>query len=114
MTVVTCRRCKKTAAAVMFRKQLTQPTGWSGVTITGYPINNLMLCPECAQAVRDFIEDGVPPSIDVGGLCHWVQNRDGCAERETHNAFHFDNPCPYEAIAAVLRGEPDPREAVPA
>lgn len=49
--------------------------------------------------------------VDVGALCHWQQSRGGVADRESHAAFHYDSPCPYEVVAALLRGEPDPREA---
>lgn len=46
----------------------------------------------------------------IVGLCHWHQNREGVQSTHSHLRFHFDNPCPYEAVAAVLRGDPDPRE----
>lgn len=48
------------------------------------------------------------PADAAEKLCHWVQNYRG-AQEETHWAFHFDNPCPYAVVAAVLRGQPDPR-----
>ncbi len=48
-------------------------------------------------------------AVLVEHLCHWVQDR-GNARTETHEQFHFLNPCPYAAMAAVLRGEPDPRD----
>lgn len=44
----------------------------------------------------------------VAGMCHWVQGV-GDARAETHREFHFGFTCPYEAAAAVLRGQPDPR-----
>lgn len=48
----------------------------------------------------------------VESMCHWAQ---GCgdARSESHERFHYGSPCPYEAMAAVLRGEPDPREPAP-
>lgn len=46
----------------------------------------------------------------VSSLCHWTLNRGNVQLRETHQQFHYGSPCPYEAMAAVLRGEPDPRE----
>jgi hypothetical protein len=45
----------------------------------------------------------------VAAMCHWVQDVGGVRARESHEAFHFGYSCPYEAVAAVLRGEPDPR-----
>lgn len=51
------------------------------------------------------------PTIDVTAMCHWHQNRGG-AQDVTHALFHHGNPCPYEAIAAVLAGQPDPRDNV--
>lgn len=44
----------------------------------------------------------------VEKLCHWTPG-----SSETHEEFHFGNPCPYAVVAAVLRGEPDPREGKP-
>jgi len=44
----------------------------------------------------------------VEGMCHWKQGRHWPGE--DHWQFHYSNPCPYEAMAAVLRGEPDPRD----
>jgi hypothetical protein len=47
----------------------------------------------------------------TAGMCHWTQSR-GNARDESHWNFHYGSPCPYEAMAAVLCGEPDPRHEV--
>lgn len=44
----------------------------------------------------------------VEALCHWTPD-----STETHEDFHYGNPCPYAVVAAVLRGEADPREGRP-
>lgn len=50
----------------------------------------------CAQTARN--------------LCHWVQGA-GNARESTHEDFHgWGNPCPFEVVAAVLTGQPDPRD----
>lgn len=51
------------------------------------------------------------PTVDVTRMCHWHQNRHG-AQDVTHALYHFGSPCPYEAVAAVLAGQPDPRDDV--
>jgi crossover junction endodeoxyribonuclease RusA len=50
-------------------------------------------------------------TIDLATLCHWTQGR-GDAQEVTHAAFHYGSPCPYEVMAAVMLGLPDPRDAV--
>lgn len=50
----------------------------------------------------------VEPS-DVADLCQW---RQGLANDVTHRAYHSDLVCPFEVVAAVLAGEPDPREHI--
>jgi hypothetical protein len=52
----------------------------------------------------------------VEEMCDWVQGFAGArAAHPTHSGFHFgyvpgqSGVCPYYAIAAVLRGQPDPR-----
>lgn len=47
--------------------------------------------------------------LDVRELCHW---RRGLALDITHTAFHFGSICPYDAVAEVLAGRPDPRDLV--
>lgn len=59
------------------------------------------------DAARPVILDEA--AAKVAGMCHWVQNVNGIASMESHTEFHFGFTCPYEAMAAVLRGEPDPR-----
>ena len=44
----------------------------------------------------------------VEAMCHWKQD-ETVRQRVTHETFHFGNVCPYDAMAAVLRGQPDPR-----
>lgn len=44
----------------------------------------------------------------IASLCHWTPD-----SAETHEEFHFGNLCPYAVVAAVLRGEADPREGRP-
>lgn len=62
-----------------------------------------------ANAARRCIGSEVATSI--ANLCHWTQNRDD--NPESHEDFHYGNPCPYAVVAAILRGEPDPREGTP-
>lgn len=50
-------------------------------------------------------------TIDLAGMCHWTQGR-GDARDITHVAFHNGSPCPYQAMADVAAGLPDPRDAV--
>jgi crossover junction endodeoxyribonuclease RusA len=47
----------------------------------------------------------------IPGLCHWRQAR-GDASDVSHEAFHYGSPCPYLVVAAVLAGQPDPRDDV--
>lgn len=47
--------------------------------------------------------------VDVRDLCHW---RRGLANDVSHVAFHFGGVCPYDAVAEVLAGRPDPRDLV--
>jgi hypothetical protein len=49
----------------------------------------------------------------VEAMCHWrqLQTPLGPELVAGHRAFHFGYTCPYEAMAAVLRGLPDPRTA---
>jgi crossover junction endodeoxyribonuclease RusA len=47
--------------------------------------------------------------IDVRELCHW---RQGLVSDVTHQAFHFGALCPYDVVAAVLAGQPDPRDDI--
>ena len=44
----------------------------------------------------------VAPVIEA--MCRW---RPDCGE--THEAFHFGNICPYQAMSFVLQGMDDPR-----
>lgn len=44
-------------------------------------------------------------------MCHWTRGV-GTARDETHFAYHYGSVCPYTAMGAVLRGEPDPRDDV--
>lgn len=69
------------------------------------------------QLSRQLIAAVTAHNADTArAMCHWVQGR-GNARADTHEAFHFgDQPgqsgvCPYEAVAAVLTGQPDPRDA---
>jgi hypothetical protein len=50
---------------------------------------------------------------EVEAMCHWkrAEQHSGKRTPEAHRAFHFGYTCPYEAMAAVLRGQPDPRES---
>lgn len=50
-------------------------------------------------------------TINLAEMCHWHQNRYGAQDIE-HVAYHYGSPCPYEAMAAVIAGEPDPRDAM--
>lgn len=47
---------------------------------------------------------------EVEAMCHWKQLESlHPGQVIGHRAFHFGSTCPYEAMAAVLRGQPDPR-----
>lgn len=48
---------------------------------------------------------------DVSTLCHWRRAL-GDARDVSHHAFHFGSVCPYDAVAAILAGQPDPRDDV--
>jgi crossover junction endodeoxyribonuclease RusA len=48
-------------------------------------------------------------SLVIPELCHWCQGR---GEDISHEAFHYGSPCPYLVVAAVLAGQPDPRDEV--
>jgi hypothetical protein len=52
----------------------------------------------------------VEAAATVADLCHWRQGV-GNARDQTHALFHFGSPCPYMVAAAVLQGQPDPRDA---
>lgn len=52
-------------------------------------------------------------TIDVAALCHWTANRaDIQHEQPDHGAYHYGSACPYRVVAAVLNGQPDPRDAI--
>lgn len=46
----------------------------------------------------------------VEGMCDWKNPR-FAPPTESHEDFHFGYICPFDAMAAVLRGEQDPRNA---
>lgn len=46
----------------------------------------------------------------VEEMCHWRQNIKDVQLNQSHDDFHFGYPCPYESMAAVLRGQKDPRD----
>lgn len=50
---------------------------------------------------------------EVEAMCHWkwLEHQTGVEDLRGHRTFHFGYTCPYEAAAAVLRGQPDPRES---
>lgn len=49
----------------------------------------------------------------ITGMCDWVANDYGArSQQPLHEEFHFGFHCPYEAVAAILRGEPDPRHTL--
>jgi hypothetical protein len=86
--------------------------------------DGLMHTPETAPFHREYVEEKWGPLVpvlapggavlhrpaDVAGLCHWIQNRDNVQHHQTHPEFHFGHTCPYAAVAAILAGEPDPRD----
>lgn len=47
--------------------------------------------------------------LTVAELCHWRQGR---ADDISHDAYHYGSPCPYSVVAAVLAGQPDPRDDI--
>jgi hypothetical protein len=47
--------------------------------------------------------------LDVRELCHW---RRGLATEQTHTAYHYGSCCPYDVVAAILAGAPDPRDNI--
>jgi hypothetical protein len=56
--LVSCTRCPAFAEWVTaFRGAARQmPEGWSTVTISGRPVHNVVLCPECVEQVRVVVE----------------------------------------------------------
>lgn len=58
MTALTCGRpgCRNTAAPVRVNGLLTDPPGWSGITITGQPITHRLLCPPCTGEARALLD----------------------------------------------------------
>jgi len=66
---------------------------------------------EAATGVQERTEGrtAVTAELDVAALCHW---RRGLANDLSHVAFHFGSVCPYDAVAEVLAGRPDPRDLV--
>lgn len=57
---ITCYKCLRTNTMlnVASPPKFTEPSEWSVVTVTGHPIINRSLCPDCAHGVRRFL-DGV-------------------------------------------------------
>lgn len=53
-----CTRCPAfTEWVIAFRGAARQmPDGWSTLTISGRPVRNVVLCPECVAAVSAVIE----------------------------------------------------------
>lgn len=44
-------------------------------------------------------------------MCHWTRGArvNQLGEDVSHEEFHYDGVCPYEAMSAVLQGLDDPR-----
>lgn len=53
-----CTRCPAfTEWVIAYRGAARQmPDGWSTVTISGRPVRNVVLCPECVEQVRVVVE----------------------------------------------------------
>lgn len=67
--------------------------------------------PVGAAYVAGPVGDVTPqPAEAVERMCHWKQGL-GDARQQDHAAFHFGFTYPYDAMAAVLRGQPDPRNS---
>lgn len=50
----------------------------------------------------------------VESLCDWTADMYGARDDGlSHDQYHYGHYCPYEAMAAVLRGKPDPRHMKP-
>ena len=51
----------------------------------------------------------------VEALCDWTADFKGTRTviDPDHEHWHLGYPCPYDAMAAVLRGHPDPRRQEP-
>jgi len=47
--------------------------------------------------------------LDVAALCWW---RRGHAPDLSHAAYHFGDVCPFDTVAAILDGQPDPRDLI--
>jgi hypothetical protein len=66
-------------------------------------------CP-CLSVTRRAIREEAAAEVEV--MCHWKQlDALHPGKMTAHPAFHFGFTCPYEAMAAVLRGQPDPRDS---
>ncbi len=57
MSTLTCGRCTKSAETRKRGAVVEYPTGWADLTLTGNPILNTWLCPECVEGGRAFIRD---------------------------------------------------------
>lgn len=75
-----------------------------------YPIRPFEAADIAVRAARQAIRDEA--AAEVKAMCHWKQLDALHPGKVTgHRAFHFGFTCPYEAMAAVLRGQPDPRDS---
>jgi ribosomal protein S27AE len=55
MATLTCGRCRRSDLQVFVSGLLTDPPGWSEVTVTGKPVINRRLCPACSSTVRKIV-----------------------------------------------------------
>jgi ribosomal protein S27AE len=51
----TCTRCGRTAEQVKVGLLVSEPRGWTWVTVGGLPMCNKTVCPRCATDVRAFL-----------------------------------------------------------
>ncbi|MCW2496328.1 hypothetical protein [Jatrophihabitans sp.] len=52
LQTVGCSRCETTAERPKVNGLITDPAGWSVVTVTSRPLVNRTLCPDCTEDVQ--------------------------------------------------------------
>jgi hypothetical protein len=55
LEVRTCNRCGTTARQVPIGVLVSEPQGWTNLTISGLPVTNMRLCPPCTRDVRMLV-----------------------------------------------------------
>jgi len=55
MSTLTCGRCGVTELQIFIAGILSDPPGWSELSLTGKPITNTRLCRSCTALVRSVL-----------------------------------------------------------